>query len=120
MHFYEFQVWAILLALNFFEVLDSTTTWFYMRLSGKPFSVVEKNSRMRKLGFKRSAILGLLVTIVATVIVLCLPSWVFQLSPFPEITVIVLLLFSYLAKFRVVIKNFRGIRKFINEKKDVS
>jgi len=119
MYFYEFQVWAILLALNFFEILDSATTWFYMRLSRKPFSVVEKNPWMRKLGFKRSAILGLLITIVVTVIVLLLPSQVFHLSPFPEIMIIVLFLFSYLAKFRVVIKNFRGIRKFINVKKKV-
>jgi len=36
MYVYEFQVWAILLALNFFGILDSATTWSYMRLSGNP------------------------------------------------------------------------------------
>jgi hypothetical protein len=117
MFFYEFQVLAILLVLNLSEVLDLATTWFYMRLSGKPFRVIEKNPRMIKLGFGRSAILGPLLIVIGTAVVLILSPWWFRSLPITEVLLPILCLVLCLYKFKVVISNFCNIRKRINEEK---
>ncbi len=114
--------------VDFFKVLDSAATWYYMKISGKPFKVVEENPRTRRMGFKKSAIYGVLsVTIMTIIIFLAIyavipavfsyldPYWLFRLSPITEITLVVLLSLAFLTKFKIVIHNFMGIRKFMRK-----